>query len=100
MMHVLLLSVSGPKQSVLALHDPHEPAEMAPVGSNADPAGTGTVLTVLHRWNIFPPAPRLTAAAVHIEQPEPHVHVLSRIEKVPGVAVVELKLMLCSMQVV
>ena len=33
MVHVLLLSVSGPKQSAVAVHVPHAPAEMAPVGS-------------------------------------------------------------------
>ena len=98
-LHVLLMTVSGPKQSALALQDPHAPAEMVPVGSSEDPAGTRTPLTVLHRWYIFPPpAPRLTDEALHIEHPVPHVHVLSRIERVPGVAHVARIVMLLLMQ--
>ena len=46
--HVLLLRVRGPKQSALAVHEPHAPAEIAPVGSCEVPAGT--VLTLLHLW--------------------------------------------------
>ena len=94
MLHVLLLTVSGPKQSALALHDPHKPTEMAPVGSSGDPAGTRVPLTVLHRWYIFPPPPKFTFSAFHSEQPGPHVQLLSNIEIVPGVVVDELKLTL------
>ena len=98
MLHVLLLRVSGPKQSALALHVAQEPVEMVPVGSSADPLGTGTMLTMLHRSYIFPPAPILTEGAVHIKHPGPHVHMLSTIERVPGVALVALNVMLFSMQ--
>ena len=97
MLHVLLLSVSGPKQSALALHEPHEPTKIAPFGNNAEPAGT--VLTLLHRSYMFPPLP--TVDPFQNEQPvTAHVQLLSKIEIVPGDAVVELKVMLFLMQVV
>ena len=99
MLHVLLLIVSGPKQSALALHSPHVPAEMAPVGNIGEPAGTDAALTELHRWYIFPPPPPTrTDTPFHIEQLGPHVQLLSKMESVPGVALVVLKVMLLLMQ--
>jgi hypothetical protein len=48
MLHVLWLTVSGPKQSALALHDPHAPADSATMGS--PDADVTTPLYRLQRW--------------------------------------------------
>jgi hypothetical protein len=48
MLHVLWLTVSGPKQSALALHDPHAPTDSATLGSPDD--AVTVPLCRLQRW--------------------------------------------------
>jgi hypothetical protein len=62
----LFATVSGPKQSALALHDPHAPAETAPLGS---PDVVTTPFSRLQRWKNLPLPTKLTVDMLYPLEP-------------------------------